>query len=130
MLLMNIFLCTAMSCSCANTEVTVESPSQKFSLSCLYQLVSCRSLRRSPRSLRNTILIAAGMAVSMAPGTRCMAEMRTRAILAVARRYTQIGLIDIKLIYKRHAHTHTDTQTQSSILHLICICSALQYFFW
>lgn len=121
MLLMNIFLCTAMSCSCANTEVSLSNLVPIY-IYFIYIYFLCRSLRRSPRSLRSTIRIAAGMAVSMAPVTRCTAEMRTRATPVAARRYTRIGLIDIKPIcHNTHTHTNIHTDTQSSTLHSICI---------
>lgn len=121
MLLMNIFLCTAMSCSCANTEVSLGNLILIY-IYFIYIYFLCRSLRRSPRSLRSTIPIAAGMAVNMAPVTRCTAEMRTRATPVAARRYTRIGLIDIKPIcHNTHTHTNTHTVTQSSTLHSICI---------
>lgn len=103
-----------MSCSCANTEVSSSSrisvAGQRNNLYirlCIFFFL-CRSLRRSPRSLRNTIPIAAGMAVSMVPVTRCMVAMRTRATPVAARRYTRIGLIDIKPIcHNTHKHTQT-----------------------
>lgn len=128
MLLMNIFLCTAMSCSCANTEVSW-SKQVLIYIYFIYIFFLCRSLRRSPRSLRSMIRIAAGMAVNMAPVTRCTAEMRTRATPVAARRYTRIGLIDIKPIcHNTHTHTQLHTQIHKALLSTRFASSALTSF--
>lgn len=61
--------------------------------------VCCRLLKRSHRSSRNTILIAAGTAVSMDRGILCTGDAitaTTRVIrVAEARRSIRIGLIGI-----------------------------------
>lgn len=102
MLLMNIFLCTAMSCSCARTEVTTfqkiyfEILRQKYI--CNFFLNSIRSSKKNHRSLKNMTHIVVGMAVNTDHDIHFMDVMdTTRATLAVVQRYILIGLIDIKI---------------------------------
>jgi len=83
----------------------------------------CRLSRRSHRSSRSTILTAVGMAASTDPVTRCTAGMPTRAIPAAAPRYTQIGLIDIKLPPQNQTTNRKHTQHTSILhfkMHLLC----------
>lgn len=73
MLLMNLFLCTAMSCSCARTEVSFFNIFNQQT--CFISFFIRRLLKKNLQLSKNTILIDHGTGRNTAQDIRCTTEM-------------------------------------------------------